>query len=1292
MTNHVFISYARLDGANYAEQLDTTLTREGFVTWRDTRRLDPSQDFTAEIEAAIERAECIVTCITPDTRRPDSFVRREIGYAQTVKKPVIVARFANVVPPVSVINHTRIDFFDGSWNDGFSRLLTLLRSGHADLQALETSTPPRLYSPSNDPVRDYLENLYQQLVRYLDKTVFSMLPGQSGEALIPLQSLATPEAVQNAVEVAAQALPMAFFDMAGVESALPAANYENFHTAYERYNGRLLLLGDPGSGKTTTLMAFARDAVARRLNDPTQPIPLVIPVALWDSERRQPFDEWLTTVVPALGRRIVSLLAESRLLLLLDGLDELGSQRERQTEIGDKEIYDPRPLFMRSLPGDTPIVISCRVADYEAIGEKLALNGAVTLQPLDDARMAGYLGGMPELWNVLRADDELREMARTPLLLSLFAFAYAGLSEAAHELVNLDGAELRSRIFETYLARRYAHEQRKPHIHLPLSLDEFYRQLSLVILNKRGQIRDNLYSGDDFLAVGSQDDAARLIALATGLHILVTAPSHQLRFVHQHMRDHIALYPAQKAIQSEPNSPAHHAELARVMRILGRYEDSLSTLRQATERFPLADVLWHERGLAHSLLQQKQDALACLNQAILINPNETWYWHNLGDEFFLAHRYEEALDSFHNALRFNPESALSLAKRGQVLRVMGRYAEASADYVQALRLDPQFAWAWNGNGLALRGMNRLEEALASYERAALLDPASGWYAINAAQLHLRRRNPDKAIDVLKKATTDAQHNPAVWAHLGRILRRLHRHDEALEAYQQALALAPEYAWAWNGKGVCLTSLKRYQEALDAYQKAASFDPTDASFVYHHADALYQAGHLSEAQARYQNVLALKSGHLGATQQLIRMVRGEPYRRNVYRQGDSQVSSGRDIRSASVVASVVYHTLLGVESRSMIAELDVSDSGSAAAVEKIAISTNSSLIFESVISEASHYEFPQTAADIISWASSLEGDYSKEAAKPVRQPDEDFRIGDRIAGRYEVADIRWGGMGVVYLCYDHEQREAVALKTFQSRFLENERAVQRFFNETLTWIRLEKHQNIVQAKLVINIHNKPHIVLEHVSGPEGLGSDLRSWIDNQRIDSHQAILFALQIARGMQHAVHKIPGLVHRDLKPANILVTHDAIAKISDFGLVRTLDTSDISSSEGEDDNDDNMDDRLTRIGAVVGTPPYMSPEQIQSQDVDMRSDIYSFACILYEMLTGRNIFKARKLLQWKQAHLQETPTFEAAETAALPSALRSFTLQCLAKRPEDRPQTWTSVVETLESILTDLFNNRPPL
>lgn len=105
--SETFISYARKDGLEFAERLE----REIPDTWRDKRDLNPFTDFTAEIEKAIQAARQVLVCITPDVLRDDSFVRREIAYAVYLKKPILVARFGDVPPPLPIFNHTWLDFF-----------------------------------------------------------------------------------------------------------------------------------------------------------------------------------------------------------------------------------------------------------------------------------------------------------------------------------------------------------------------------------------------------------------------------------------------------------------------------------------------------------------------------------------------------------------------------------------------------------------------------------------------------------------------------------------------------------------------------------------------------------------------------------------------------------------------------------------------------------------------------------------------------------------------------------------------------------------------------------------------------------------------------------------------------------------------------------------------------------------------------------------------------------------------------------------------------------------------------
>jgi hypothetical protein len=546
MMEHVFISYARKDGEAHALQFDSELPKRGFSTWRDRRGIDPTQDFTAEIEKAIEASSYVVTCITPDVRREDSFVRREIAYAQVINKPIIVARFADVPPPISVVSHTWLDFFKG-WENAFKQLCDLLK------QPSGSYTPPP--PSSDDPYKPYLEALYKQIVRYLDKTVFSMLPGQSNTALITLQSEDTPEAVNPPEEIEAQALPLAFFDMAGVGDESPqATTYHSFHDAFDKYEGRVLLLGEPGAGKTTTLFAFARDKVAQRLQDTTQPLPILAPIALWDAEKQPPLSEWLAQTIPALKNDLSQILNDSKALLLLDGLDELGDERENQKT---KEAYDPRQRFMHFIPENNQVLISCRIKDYNDIDEKLPLKGAVTLYPLDDAQMQIYLKDTPELWYVVQKDDELREVARTPLLLSFFTFAFAGLDEEAKQLKDLSKGDVRDKIFETYVRRRYDHEERKAlgsGKKLPFTLTDLYEELgydAVMILSGQGTAKNIIFATSATHKYKYNSNEARnlqlIISFAIQLHLLIPIEGGNYRFIHLLLRDHFAFRCAMKS-------------------------------------------------------------------------------------------------------------------------------------------------------------------------------------------------------------------------------------------------------------------------------------------------------------------------------------------------------------------------------------------------------------------------------------------------------------------------------------------------------------------------------------------------------------------------------------------------------------------------------------------------------------------------------------------------------------------------------------------------------------------------
>ena len=163
----------------------------------------------------------------------------------------------------------------------------------------------------------------------------------------------------------------------------------------------------------------------------------------------------------------------------------------------------------------------------------------------------------------------------------------------------------------------------------------------------------------------------------------------------------------------------------------------------------------------------------------------------------------------------------------------------------------------------------------------------------------------------------------------------------------------------------------------------------------------------------------------------------------------------------------------------------------------------------------------------------------------------IRVGDWIDNRYEVFDVRKGGMGVVFIVYDHEGEfghRVLALKTLLDEFLLDTRQVARFVTEIETWIKLDRHPNIVRAHSVQVIAGTPFVVLELVTG-----GDLRRWLGTSRLNLPQALRFGIQFCLGMEHALRK--GLYcHRDIKPENLLITEGGTLKITDFGLAKVRD------------------------------------------------------------------------------------------------------------------------------------------
>ena len=286
----------------------------------------------------------------------------------------------------------------------------------------------------------------------------------------------------------------------------------------------------------------------------------------------------------------------------------------------------------------------------------------------------------------------------------------------------------------------------------------------------------------------------------------------------------------------------------------------------------------------------------------------------------------------------------------------------------------------------------------------------------------------------------------------------------------------------------------------------------------------------------------------------------------------------------------------------------------------------------------------------------------------------------IAERYQVVNSIAGGMGIVYLCKDNADNGApIALKTFQSKFLPDLDTREKFLREAIIWIELGWHPNIVQAFHAEYIKSSHEIYLTMELIPTAPGKQnpsLRSWITpNSSMPLSKAMMICLDIARGMKFATQKIPGLVHRDLKPENILIGLDGTARITDFGLVKISNLNTYSEKENQMETNEG-----------VGTPIYMSPEQWLEQPTSASTDIYSFGCIAYELITGRLAVQGKTSDVLAQNHIHGL-AFQKASELNIHAAFKGFIAKCVHPDPEKRFQTWESLENDLVGLMTEILN-----
>ncbi len=276
--------------------------------------------------------------------------------------------------------------------------------------------------------------------------------------------------------------------------------------------------------------------------------------------------------------------------------------------------------------------------------------------------------------------------------------------------------------------------------------------------------------------------------------------------------------------------------------------------------------------------------------------------------------------------------------------------------------------------------------------------------------------------------------------------------------------------------------------------------------------------------------------------------------------------------------------------------------------------------------------------------------------------EPLKPGSVFAGRYEVKEILGvGGMGVVYRAFDRELQEPVAIKTLKPEALAGGTVALDRFKQEIRLARKIAHRNVVRTYDLGEQNGMYYLTMEYVEG-----TSLKQLIASRgKLPVPVALTVGKQLCRALE--VAHAEGVIHRDIKPQNIVVEPSGFLKVMDFGIARLA-----NPPKGKG---------LTEAGMSIGTPDYMSPEQLSGTELDQRSDLYAAGVVLFECVTGKVPFEAETTWALVAKHLEEQPPDPRSTNPDVPSPLAVVILKAMAKQPSDRFATAAEMHDALARI-----------
>jgi serine/threonine-protein kinase len=287
-----------------------------------------------------------------------------------------------------------------------------------------------------------------------------------------------------------------------------------------------------------------------------------------------------------------------------------------------------------------------------------------------------------------------------------------------------------------------------------------------------------------------------------------------------------------------------------------------------------------------------------------------------------------------------------------------------------------------------------------------------------------------------------------------------------------------------------------------------------------------------------------------------------------------------------------------------------------------------------------------------------------ATTPIARPSlatagDALRPGSLFANRYEVKELLGaGGMGVVYRAFDRELQEPVAIKTLRTEALAGGNVALERFKQEIRLARRIAHRNVVRTYDLGEVGGTYYLTMEYVEG-----TSLKQLIASRgKLPIPVTLTIGKQLCRALE--VAHAEGVIHRDIKPQNMVVEPNGFLKVMDFGIARLA-----NPPQGKG---------LTEAGMSIGTPDYMSPEQLSGSELDARSDLYAAGVVLFECVTGRVPFEAETTWALVAKHLEEEAPDPRTLNGAVPEGLARLILRAMAKAPPDRYQSAAEMHDAL--------------